>query len=143
MAGLRDSENAILNFDTLDSPFAGVTTWQILTEWFEKVGYKKVFSNVGITQVGIQGIHELNEYAKKGYKVVTLINDGLLDRGGVLSTLPTHWIVWEGLVTQDSSGVVQLNLFSWGEVGEQIKNGKDLSFFIKRFFGGVVFKPLK
>lgn len=143
LAGLRDSENAILNFDTLDSPFAGVTMWQILTEWFEKAGYKTVFSNVGITQAGIQGIYELNEYAKKGYKVVTLINDGLLNSGGSLLTVPTHWIVWEGSLTQDIVGMVQLNLFSWGQVREQIKSGKNLSFLINRFFGGVVFKSLK
>ncbi|MDR3432582.1 MAG: hypothetical protein P4L95_11890 [Rouxiella aceris] len=143
LAGLRDSENKILTFDTLDSPFAGITMWQILTEWFEKAGYKMVFSNVGVSQAGINGIRALNEYAKKGYKVVTLINDGLLDRGLSISTVPTHWIVWEGPVTLDSSGIVQLNLYSWGDVGEKIKNGKDLNFFIKRFFGGVVFKPSK
>ncbi|OSN08254.1 hypothetical protein [Lonsdalea iberica] len=144
LAGLRDSENTIFSFDTLDSPVAGVTLWKTLTEWFEKAGYEKVFSNVGIAQAGIQGIRDLNEYINKGYKVITLINDGLLN--GSLSdklTVPTHWIVWDGPVTQDVSGAVHLKLFSWGQVENQIKYGKDISFFINRFFGGVVFKPLK
>lgn len=68
--------------------------WQTLTEWFEKADYEKVFNNVGITQAGIQGINDLNEYILKGYKVVSLINDSLLQ--GSLSeraTHPTHWIV--------------------------------------------------
>lgn len=143
LAGLRDSENAVFSFDTLDSPVAGVTMWQALTEWFEKAGYEKVFSNVGITQAGVQGIRDLNKYVEDGYKVVTLINDGLLDASLNSTTLPTHWIVWDGSVTQDSSGYVNLKLFSWGKVDNWIKPKKDLQFFLNRFFGGVVFKPLK
>lgn len=46
LAGLRDSENTVLSFDSLDSPVAGITMWHTVTEWFEKVGYEKVFSNV-------------------------------------------------------------------------------------------------
>lgn len=113
LAGLRDSENAVLDFDSIDSPLAGVTMWQLLTEWFEKAGYEKVFSNVGITQAGVQGIQELNEYVKNGFTVVTLINDGLLQGGRESnSTVPTHWIVWDGPVTQDGNGYVHLRLFS-------------------------------
>ncbi|WP_436882845.1 hypothetical protein [Enterobacter asburiae] len=144
LAGLRDSENAVLSFDTLDSPVAGITMWDTLSSWFEKAGYEKVFSNVGITQAGAQGVRDLNEYINRGYKVVTLINDGLLKKS--LSehlTVPTHWIVWEGPVTQSPDNNVHLRLFSWGGVDDQIKPGKDLNSFINRFFGGMVFKPLK
>lgn len=143
LVGLRDSENALLSFDALDSPVAGITMWNILTEWFEKAGYEKVFSNVGPAQAGIQGIRDLNEYAQKGYKIVTLINEGLLNKSDSNLTLPTHWIVWNGPVTQDSSGYMHLNLFSWGNVYDQIKHKKDSSFFVSRFFGGMAFKPLK
>ncbi|ROS03769.1 hypothetical protein [Raoultella terrigena] len=143
LAGLRDSENAVLSFDTLDSPMAGVTMWQTLTEWFEKAGYKKVFSNVGPVQAGLQGIRVLNEYVQKGYKVVTLINDGLLERSHSNFLIPTHWIVWNGPVIQDPNGHVHLDLFSWGNAYDQIKHGKDISFFVSRFFGGMAFKPLK
>ncbi|KQN51898.1 hypothetical protein ASE93_01695 [Serratia sp. Leaf50] len=144
LAGLRDSDNSVLSFDVLDSPFAGITLWQTLTDWFEKAGYEKVFSNVGITQAGVQGIRDLNEYVQRGYKVVTLINDSLLEGSlNERATYPTHWIVWEGPITQRDDGIVQFKLFSWGEVSEQIKPEKDLSFLINRFFGGVVFKSPK
>lgn len=143
LAGLRDSENTMLSFDALDSPVAGITMWQTLTEWFEKAGYEKVFSNVRITQAGVQGIRDLNKYVEQGYKVVTLINDGLLEGSTNNTTLPTHWIVWDGSVTQDNNGYVNLKLFSWGQSTNWIKQKKDLQFFINRFFGGVVFKPLK
>lgn len=58
-------------------------------------------------------------------------------------TIPTHWIVWDGPVTQIKNGDINLRLFSWGIINELIKENKDVSFFIKRFFGGMVFKPLK
>lgn len=144
LAGLRDSENAIFRFDTLDSPFAGITMWQTLTKWFEKSGYEKIFSNVGVTQAGIKGVDDLNKYVVQGCKVVTLVNDSLLrDSISEHTTYPTHWIVWDGPLTAGSDGAVTLNLFSWGDESEQLKPNKDLSFFIRRFFGGVVFKPLK
>ncbi|MCC4107515.1 hypothetical protein [Serratia ureilytica] len=143
LAGLRDSENAIFSFDTLDSPTAGVTMWQTLTEWFEKAGYEKTFSNAGITQAGVQGIREFNNYIAQGYKVIALINDGLLEGSKNNTTLPTHWVVWDSPVTQDANGHVNLKLFSWGRSTNWIKQKKDLQFFINRFFGGMVFKPLK
>lgn len=144
LAGLRDSENMLFSFDGLDSPVAGVTMWQTLAGWFEKAGYEKIFSNVGPFQAGIQGINDLNEYIYKGYKVVTLINDSLLkDSSSEKLIVPTHWIVWNGPVTQNPDGHVNLKSFSWGEINNQIKPERDLFFFIHRFFGGVVFKPLK
>ncbi|TXE21697.1 hypothetical protein FOT62_27660 [Serratia marcescens] len=144
LVGLRDSENAVLNFDTLDSPVAGITLWDTLSSWFERAGYEKTFSNVGITQAGVQGIRELNEYVKKGYRVITLINDGLLEGSqSERMTVPTHWIVWNGPVIQCSDNEIYLDFFSWGRVNGRIKEGKSLDFFINRFFGGMVFKPLK
>lgn len=117
--------------------------WQTLTEWFEKAGYEKVFSNVGITQAGVQGVREFNKYIEQCYKVITLINDGLLEGGSNKTTLPTHWIVWDSTVTQDDNGYINLKLFSWGQSTNWIKQKKDLQFFINRFFGGMLFKPLK
>lgn len=143
LASLRDSENNFFSFDELDSPVAGITLWENLSEWFEKAGYERVFSNVGVTQAGAQGIRELNEFVLQGYKVVTLINNGLLKDSDSNLTVPTHWIVWEGPVTEDLNGNIHLQLFSWGEVDDQIKPEKKLSFFRSRFFGGMVFKPLK
>lgn len=146
LASLRDTESTILSFDTIDSPLSGATTWWVLAKWFEKAGYEKVFSNVGITQAGIKGINDLNKYtSEKGYKVVTLICDSLLENSASPEalTVPTHWIIWNGAVTQAPNGDINLPLFSWGTVGELIKKNKDINFFIKRFFGGMVFKPLK
>jgi hypothetical protein len=143
LVSLRDSENTVLSFDALDSPLAGITLWNTLKNWFEMAGYELVFDNVGIMQAGIQGVNDLNEYVIKGYKVVTLISDGLLIDSDSTLTVPTHWVVWDGPVTEDMKGNVHLKLFSWGTVRDQIKPNRKISFFISRFFGGMVFKPLK
>lgn len=132
----------MFSFDALDSPLAGITLWGTLTKWFEMAGYELVFSNVGITQAGIKGINELNSFVTKGYKVVTLISDGLLKGQTSSLTLPNHWIVWESPLVEDAAGHVQMKLFSWGKVSDWIEIDSDVLFFTKRFFGGMVFKPL-
>lgn len=124
----------MLSFDTLDSPVAGITIWQILAEWFEKVGYKMVFSNVGITQAGVQGIKDLNKYIEQDYKVVTLINDGLLVNSTNKTTLPTHWVVWNGSVMQDPNGYISLELFSWGKEKKLDKTKKRFAIFYQQVF---------
>lgn len=143
LAGLRDSENLIFGYSTVDSPTSGITMWNALTSWFEKAGYEKVFSNAGATRAGVEGINTLNRYIEQGYRVVTLINDGLLKTSTTTSTIPTHWIVWKSPVTRTSAGEIHLTLFSWGTVSMQIKSLKNLPFFVDRFYGGMVFKPLK
>ncbi|CCK06852.1 FIG00732159: hypothetical protein [Cronobacter sakazakii 696] len=43
----------------------------------------------------------------------------------------------------DESELVQLELFSWGKVKNQVKQNISLSDVMKSIFGGVVFKALK
>lgn len=42
-----------------------------------------------------------------------------------------------------SEDVVDLNLFLWGTVGNQLKNNISLDSFMKHTFGGLVFRPIK
>lgn len=143
LASLRDSENTVLSYDAVDSPAAGVTMWQTLTEWFQKAGYELVFCNAGITRGSVEDIRLFNDYVNRGYKVVTLVAGGLLEGNDSIFTVPNHWIVWDGPVKEDDGRKVQLRLFSWGIVNDQVTKDHELSFFLNRFFGGMVFKPLK
>lgn len=154
LAGLRDSENSIMSYDEIDDEVAGITMWGKLTEWFEKSGYVKVFSNVGLARCSVDELAQLNQYAKKGFKVVTLISAGMLiDFGTDDTSSKNHWVVWDSTL-KNSSGqeitsnskvdeIVNLKLFSWGDVKNQIKINKDLDYVRKHIFGGVVFEPLK
>ncbi|EKK5245920.1 hypothetical protein ACI00O_001419 [Cronobacter sakazakii] len=153
LASLRDSENSILNYDKIHDQASGITLWEGLTDWFVSAGYEKEFSNVGIFHVNLKDLSVLNEYIKKGCRVVTLISAGMLDGFDSAITAKNHWIVWDGPIkTQhgeivslmtDESELVQLELFSWGKVKNQVKQNISLSDVMKSIFGGVVFKALK
>ncbi|EPV5031705.1 hypothetical protein ACV6RL_001193 [Cronobacter sakazakii] len=154
LAGLRDSENSVMSYDEVDDQVAGITMWGKLTEWFELAGYIKVFDNIGLGRSNIQDIARLNQFAKNGLKVVSLISAGMLFDFGSDDTInKNHWVVWDGTLknssgkdidTNSSAGeVVNLRLFSWGEVKNQIKLNKSLEYVCKHIFGGMVFKPLK
>ena len=127
--------------------------WGKLTEWFEKSGYEKIFSNIGIYHSSISDVLALNESIKSGYRVVTLVSAGMLAgyQGDTLSK--NHWIVWTEQLS-DEYGIpisnstldgdkVTLSLFSWGKVGGQLKSNINLDVFLKHVFGGLVFKPIK
>ena len=142
LASLRDSENTVLSYDAVDCPAAGVTMWQTLTEWFQKAGYELVFCNAGITRGSVEDIRLFNDYVNRGYKVVTLVAGGLLEGNDSIFTVPNHWIVWDGMLTEDVHRNLNLKLFSWGEIDNLVKQDQGIKFFQNRFFGGLVFKPL-
>ncbi|MDC9605551.1 hypothetical protein [Xenorhabdus griffiniae] len=154
LASLRDSENTIMNYDEISDQVAGITMWEKLTEWFEKAGYEKVFDNISIfSHSNVNDIINLNQYIKKGYRVVSLISAGMLDRITGDTSMKNHWVVWEGEVSSkgmpinlndiNNENTVNLNMFSWGKIYQQVKEGNNLNYFLKHTFGGLVFKPIK
>lgn len=153
LASLRDSENSIMSYDEIDDQASGITLWGALTEWFVSAGYQKEFSNVGLSHVNLKELSTLNEYIRKGCRVVTLISAGILDGFDSTVTAKNHWIVWDGPITTQYGEVislttkenelVQLKLFSWGKVKNQIKRHLALSDVMGSIFGGVVFKSLE
>ncbi|MGJ0626238.1 hypothetical protein [Xenorhabdus bovienii] len=153
LASLRDSENMILSYDEVDDPTSGITAWWSLSDWFEKAGYEKVFSNVSLSRCNINDLVTLSDYCRDGYRVATLISAGMLKNHEGESSGKNHWIVWEGAVknyqgeditnNSDLNQPVNLKLFSWGNVKPQIKNNKSLDYVINHVFGGLVFKPIK
>lgn len=153
LAGLRDSENAIMSYDEIDDQVSGITVWGTLTKWFEKSGYEKIFDNISISHSNIADIIKLNSYVKQGYRVVTLISAGMLKGWGEGdSSSKNHWIVWdqpvckvdgEDITLQDGNESIELKLFSWGRVDWQTKKNISLNSFAEHVFGGLVFKPIK
>ncbi|OTA14838.1 transposase [Xenorhabdus beddingii] len=154
LASLRDSENTIMNYDEISDQVAGITMWEKLTEWFEKAGYEKVFDNISVfSHSNVNDIINLNQYIKKGYRVVSLISAGMLDSITGDTSMKNHWVVWEGEVSSkgipinsneiNNDNMVNLNMFSWGKIYQQVKGGNNLNYFLKHTFGGLVFKPIK
>lgn len=151
LASLRDSENSIMSYSNAEYEAAGVTMWGKLSEWFEKIGYQKIFDNISLSSSNLKDILDLNECHKKGYLVVSLIS------AGMLTGLPNqdtssknHWVVWNGTLagvddlalTIDTNldTIVNLNCFSWGEVKAWIKKEKSLNYVLNHIFGALVFK---
>ncbi len=141
LASLRDSENMIFSYDEVDDKAAGVTMWGKLTEWFEKAGYEKVFSNIGLTHSNKEDIETLNNYIEQGFHVVSLISAGMLQNMEETSG-KNHWIVWVDKVEESENGT-NVKAFSWGRVKTWVKEDATYEYFIKYTFGGLVFKPLK
>ncbi|MBD2797254.1 hypothetical protein ID856_12000 [Xenorhabdus sp. 18] len=141
LASLRDSENMIMSYDEVDDEVAGITMWRKLTEWFEKAGYEKVFSNISLMHSNKEGIEELNNYIEQGYHVVSLISAGMLKNMKETSG-KNHWIVWKDKVKKHGNNV-DITLFSWGEVKPWVKINTSYDYFIEHTFGGLVFKPMK
>ena len=152
LASLRDSENAIMSYDEVGDQVSGITMWGKLTEWFEKAGYEKVFDNISLSHANVNDIISLNNYVSNGHKVVSLISAGMLSDFPGDSSSKNHWIVWDSQVRCNDGGLVSastsvldkvdLTLFSWGNVRNQLKNNVNLDVFLKHTFGGLVFKPM-
>lgn len=152
LASLRDSGNSMMSYSEVDDRAAGVTLEGILTEWFIKAGYQKVFSNISLAHSNIQDIVTLNRYISQGYTVVSLISAGMLERADGDTSWKNHWIVWEDTlsdmsgkpITLDShpSDPVKLTLFSWGDVNNQIRENLSLEHFLTKTFGALVLKKI-
>lgn len=121
LASLRDTENAVMDYQVRDTEstigfmtegLAGLTMVSRLKLWFENVGAKCIFNNTvlwtpfGLNHAKLKHLLDLNLYADKpDYHVITLIGMGMMkgtqDRqtGKYPSPNKEHWIVWEGKIT--------------------------------------------
>lgn len=158
MASLRDIENNGLFSINSPSPgflwwnWAGaITMWGVLEKWFKKAGATKVYDNISIAHSNLRDVCTLNSYVTRDNHVVSLIRAGMLSRGANALT-KDHWIVWEdklkllnGTVVTTSTPLserVQLKLFSWGDIFEQLDTSLTLGEFLSHTFGGLVFKKI-
>lgn len=158
MASLRDTENTALFSINSPSPgflwwnWAGaVTMWNVLEKWFKKAGASKKYDNISLSHSNLQAICILNNYISTDHHIVSLIRAGMLTRGEN-SITKDHWIVWEDKVklldgTEITTATplterVQLKLFSWGRVDQQLEVNLTLEQFLKHTFGGLVFSKI-
>lgn len=135
LASLRDSENSFQDYESPDNQVAGITLASTLISWFEKASATilheiktSVFSQAWMSTLTLAELCRLNSYISADTHVVVLIGAKLLDDR--YSGIPNHWIVWtdklkllNGSEITQQTGLteqVQLELFSWGEVGKQL-----------------------
>jgi hypothetical protein len=147
MASIRDSENYLLDYDTVDKQVAGITTPGELARWFSKSGYSDVRDQTNLKfSKGVGTIDDANRLFEQGYRICLFISANMLkeseqaDEGSVLTR---HWVIQRSPIDR-TNGKVKLQVFSWGEGSYQIPNGATdlpLSQFIDNFYGFVAAKP--
>ena len=154
LASLRDTENSFFDYDSPDDQIPGITVAGELKKWFKKAGAEivyeintKIINHITGPKLTLKDLCRLNYYIGLGMHVVVLIAARMLDRGSG-PTSKNHWIVWNdklkllsGLKLTEHSILteqVQLELFSWGDVYNQLKFGTTLADVMKYSFGALV-----
>lgn len=144
LGGLRDSENSIFDYQSVDDDASAVTLPRTLTSWFEKATYKTRHNvtNVYLTK-SKSDIESANALRSQGLKVSLFINSDMLytSKQDNSSTFPDHWVVLTGPVLI-KDGKISLEVFTWGEAKRKVPNSGDLPLasFIKNFYGYVAAK---
>lgn len=166
MASLRDSGNRFLSYSSPSRRVAGITSWWRLASWFDAVGAKKVYSAISLIPNKLKAIQALSEHVSEANHVIALTDASMLT--GKKARIFNHWIVWEGspcISHEPQDGLrhnilnknmlnnptlknsmldenVQLKLFSWGEVAEQLFTPLTLRQFLRCSYGGMVFSRI-
>ena len=158
MGSLRDSENLIWDYNDPTKETAAVTAPSNLHDWLKKSGAKNIQNLTTLTSSNLKDLLLINEYAKKGYRVVQLMSSPNIFKGATTPNLKAHWIVWESPLYHATNkqpihsqskltDIVDLHLFTWG----QVKNLKSfnnhttnisLQKFLNASFGAIVFKGI-
>jgi hypothetical protein len=145
MASVRDSENWLLDYDSAEKEFAGITMPGELAHWFRLAGYSDVReeTNVYFTK-GTGTLDDASGLFAKGYRVVMFIAMQMLEAKNQTksSTIPDHWVVLRSQIDR-SGGKVKMKVFTWGYGEYQVPQAGDLSLddFSKNFYGYVAGKP--
>jgi hypothetical protein len=158
LASVRDSENWFFDYDTVGkealglSPFdmtAGPTLPNEMVRWFQLSGFHDVrdatnLSAVTLPQDPWPRIEAANGLLARGYRVVLLINDNMLDKDEQTkgSAIPMHWVGLRAPIAR-TGGTVTTTVFTWGRGDYKVPQGAPLSEgdFTKNFYGYVAAKP--
>ena len=154
LASLRDTENSFFDYDSPDDQVPGITVAGELKKWFKKAGAEivyeintKIINHITGPKLTLKDLCRLNYYIGLGMHVVVLIAARMLDRGSGAPT-KNHWIVWNDKlkllngqeITEHSilTEQVQLELFSWGNVSDQLKFGTTLADVMRYSFAALM-----
>lgn len=143
---------------------SSITLAGTIEEWFRKVGCDMLFNNVSYSwHSNLTNVCQLNNYTKPNNQyVVSLVSGDMLKTGAPAFLgidFKSHWIVWndklrikrakptdplgtEVTTSTNLSTLVELEVFSWGEVKQYLKDNITLGDFLKHTYGGMVFTKI-
>ncbi len=148
LAGLRDSENAIFDYDEVDDAFAGITLPMTLSRWLSCVGFTNIANetNLYFTK-GESNLREADALFRQGHNVCLLVDykgiEAIPERRGFISqifTIPNHWVVMTAPI-DFSNNCVKFQIFTWGDDEHDVPpsgpNAYPLDLFLKFYYGYV------
>lgn len=155
LASLRDSENAIFDYDDTSDEAAGITFPHEVAKWLGKAGFKQVDPQVNVYLTkGEDNLKKALELKSKGHEVCLLIDANLLNkhkhRGALAQvfTCANHWIVLNprpGQKIEVTKERVQFTVFTWGqeyrEISPDPKNPVTLEVFLQNYYGYIASVP--
>jgi hypothetical protein len=118
LASLRDSENTVLDYSSVNDTTAGITRPATLASWFKDIGYQRVRDDTNY--YFCKGRKEIDAFDKeiRTYRdVCLLVNDNMLypHKNKQKSTFCNHWIVAEQS-PQLNGDQINISVYSWGNV---------------------------
>jgi hypothetical protein len=145
LASLRDSENSVLDYQSVDDTGAGITMPHSLAAWFRALGYKNVHNvtNVFFTK-DWNDIQSCNQQWWRGRRICLFINDQMLTDATAKSRsfAPDHWVVMNSVASTANNGI-SLDVYTWGEPRHSVPHAGSLAVnhFCRNFYGYVSASP--
>lgn len=154
LASVRDSENAIFDYDEDDDALAGITLPGTLAGWLEKAGFRELVNetNLYLTK-GEENLRAADRLHRSGASVCLFIDaDGISkepsDRGllSQIATSANHWVVLTSGM-ELSAESVRFTVYTWGQGAWQVPhtlvNNKrmTMSQWLQNYYGFVACKP--
>jgi hypothetical protein len=145
LASLRDSENSVLDYQSVDDTTAGITMPHSLAAWFKALGYKNVcnVTNIFFTK-GRNDIDSCNQQKWRGRWICLFINDQMLTDATAKSRsfAPDHWVVMNSVATTANDNVSVL-FYTWGDPRWPVPRAGALAVkhFCRNFYGYVSASP--
>jgi hypothetical protein len=140
LASLRDSENTILDYQSVDDASAGITMPGTLASWFTACGYTQLRNETNLFLTKGRGeIDAAHQLRLQGRRVCLFINSNMLSsvHNTDRSWSPDHWVVLTtpaGVV----NGALSIRVYSWGRIYAVPATGSlTVDHFSRNFYGFV------
>lgn len=151
LASLRDSSNALMDYDAVSDEAPGITMPSDFNKWFYKVGSKCLMDNTNLFfSKGLKELVELNSSFEKGNHVLLFIAHKII-RKAQKKNSKDHWVVLTSPIKVNKKSItinsglneeIETLFFTWGGI-EGFKYITTLREFIEHFYGGIAIEPIK
>jgi hypothetical protein len=144
LASIRDSENTLTDFSTVDAGFGGITLPGALEDWYIAAGYSDVIEECNVWfNKDEEHARWANRLRSQGYRISLFINMQMLYEAtqNDWSSIPTHWINLTSPMLITSN--VTFTCFTWGQGHYNVPQGGALTLdgFLRNYYGFVAAKP--